>query len=150
MVNLDLFREAARFQRQIDEVFRGLGGRRLFDQTFTPDSECKRSPRINLRGDDENFYLAALLPGMAAEDLEMTVRNNTLTIAGERKSEEGEGASATWYRKECGAGKFLRTVELPADIDPDRVSAEYKDGILRVTLARAEGARPKRIEVKTT
>jgi HSP20 family protein len=146
MANWDLFREFDKVQRQIDEVLRGFGARKFFDQTFMPGPEFQRSPRINLVDSGEKFLASALLPGVAVEDLEMTVQSNTLTLAGERKAEVVEGA--TWHRKERGAGKFLRTIELPVDIDPDKVTAEYRDGILRVTLPKAEAAKPKRIEVK--
>ncbi len=149
MANWDLLREMENLQRQIDEAFKGLGGRRSGDQTFMPGPEFKRSPRINLSGDGENFYVDALIPGVAPEQLEMTVQNNTLTIAGERKTDQDVKSEQTWHRRERGAGSFLRTIELPVDIDPDKVSAEYKNGILRVTMSKAETAKPRRIEVTT-
>jgi HSP20 family protein len=148
MVNWDLFREIDKVQRQIDEAFKGFGVRRLLDQTFMPGPAFLRSPRINLTDDGEKFVVSALLPGVPVENLEMTVQSNTLTLAGERKGQDAEEASATWHRKERGSGKFLRTIELPVDVDPDKVSAEYRNGILKVTLPKAEAAKPKRIEVK--
>ncbi|MEZ4601372.1 MAG: Hsp20/alpha crystallin family protein [Syntrophotaleaceae bacterium] len=146
MANWDLFREFDKVQRQIDEVLRGFGARKFFDQTFMPGPEFQRAPRINLVDVGDTFKVSALLPGVAVDDLEMTVQTNTLTLSGERKEEVVEGA--TWHRKERGGGKFLRTIELPVDIDTDKVTAEYREGILHITLPKAEAAKPRRIEVK--
>ena len=71
----------------------------------------------------------------------------TLTITGARKS-PAELKGAILHRDELGSGKFTRTVDLPCEIDPDRTSAEYRDGVLRITMAKSEHAKPKRIEVK--
>jgi HSP20 family protein len=148
MANWDLFREMDNLRREIDGAFAGFGGRRVFDQAFLPGPGFRRLPRINLTGDSDNLYVAALLPGVAADQLEMTVQENTLTIAGERKIQDQDQAGRTWHRRERGEGKFVRTVELPVDIDPDKVAAEYRDGVLHVTLPKAAAARPRKIEIK--
>jgi HSP20 family protein len=147
MANWDLFKELENLRREIDEAFSGFGGRRVFDQTFLPGPGFKRSPRINLSSDGDNLYVEALLPGVAADELDMTVQQSTLTIAGERKTHDENQAGRTWHRRERGEGRFLRTIELPVDIDPGRVTAKYRDGILHVTLPKAEAARPKKIEI---
>jgi HSP20 family protein len=148
MANWDLFKELENLRREIDEAFTGFGGRRIFDQTFLPGPGFKRSPRINLSGDGDNLYVEALLPGVAVDKLDMTVQQNTLTIAGERKINDEDQAGRTWHRRERGEGKFLRTVELPVEIDPGKVTAEYQDGVLYVKLPKAEAARPKKIEIR--
>jgi HSP20 family protein len=147
MANWDLFKELETLRREIDEAFAGFGGRRIFDQTFMPGPGFRRSPRINLSGDGDNLYVEALLPGVSVEELDMTVQQNTLTIAGERKTQDESQAGRTWHRRERGEGRFLRTVELPVDIDPGRVTARYQDGVLYVTLPKAEAARPRKIEI---
>ncbi len=147
MANWDLFKELENLRKEINEAFAGFGGRRFFDQTFLPGPGFKRSPRINLASDGDNLYVEALLPGVAVDELDMTVQQNTLTIAGERKIQDGNQAGRTWHRRERGEGRFLRTVELPVDIDPGRVTAKYQDGILHVILPKAEAARPKKIEI---
>merc|ERR1711941_113863 len=80
-------------------------------------------PLINLHSDKDNLYVETLLPGVDPSELEMTVQQNTLTISGERhKAETPE--KVVWHRRERGAGKFLRTVELPLDVKTDEVRAE--------------------------
>ncbi len=69
-----------------------------------------------------------------------------LTLSGERKAENG--AQKTWHRQERGTGRFLRTIELPAEVDASRINAECRNGLLRVTLPKAEAAKPKKIEIK--
>jgi HSP20 family protein len=78
----------------------------------------------------------------------MNLLGNTVTLSGERLPVESEGSnSRTWHRRERGTGKFLRTIELPVEIDPDQVKAEYKNGLLRVSLPKAETAKPKKISI---
>lgn len=148
MANWDLFREMENLRREFDQAFRGGGFDRLLDPAFMPGLGVRRYPRINLREDQENLYVDALLPGVDPKALEMTVLRGTLTLSGERKEIEGEQKASTWHRRERGTGKFLRTVELPVEVDIDRVQAGYKNGLLTVTLPKAEAAKPKKIAVK--
>lgn len=144
MTGFDLFREMELFTREMDDVFRGLGFGRLETSAAPP---LGRYPRIKLREDKENFYVQALLPGIDPKDLEMTVLKGTLTLSGERRGPGAEGA--TWHRRERSMGKFLRAIDIPAEIDIDSVKADFRDGLLTVTLPKAESERPKRIEVTT-
>lgn len=103
-------------------------------------------PPVNLWEDDNNVYAEVELPGMKEDQLEIFVtEGNVLTIQGERQPAEARGV---WHRRERGFGKFSRTVELPVPVDADRVEARFEAGVLRVTLPKAEAARPKRIPVK--
>jgi HSP20 family protein len=83
---------------------------------------------------------------MEPKDLELNVMQGTLTLSGERK--ESGNDNRTWHRRERGAGKFMRTIELPAALNTERVDAEYRNGVLTVTLPKAEAAKPKKIAVK--
>lgn len=143
MTGLDLFREMEHFTREMDDLFRGLGFGRL-ESSSAP--ALGRYPRIKLREDKDNFYVQALLPGIDPKELEMTVLKGTLTLSGERRSPVAEGA--TWHRRERNMGKFLRAIDIPAEIDIDKVKADFRNGLLTVTLPKAESERPKRIEVK--
>jgi HSP20 family protein len=134
-------------QRDMDEVLRGFGVGRLFSPVFEPALGLRSWPRINLREDGEHLYVEALLPGVAPERIDMNVLGNTLTLAGERLAADSGGNGRTWHRRERGTGKFLRTIELPVEIDPARVKAEYKNGLLCVTLPKAEAAKPKKISI---
>lgn len=145
MTNWNLFREMDNLRREMDELFRGIGSSDL-ETAFLPGVGTHRFPRINLSEDQENYYLEALLPGLNEKDLDLSVTGNTLTLSGER-TEPQENEGRTWHRRERGSGKFLRTIELPSDINGKEVSAEYKNGVLTVTMAKAESAKPKKISI---
>lgn len=148
MLNRDLFREMEIVRREIDDVFRGLTGRKGFDSLFMPGVGQRGYPLINLNDDKDNLYVEALLPGIDPAELEMTVQQNTLTISGKRHLQEELPEKVVWHRRERGLGKFMRTVELPLDVKTDEVRAEYKDGVLRVTLPKADAAKPTRIAIE--
>ncbi len=147
MANWDLFREMDHLRREIDHAFKGFGGNRLFEPAFLPGLGARAFPRINLTQDADNYYVEALVPGIEAKDLEMTLQKGTLTLSGERKDSPASEQAKVWHRRERGVGSFLRTVELPGEIDGEKVAAEYRDGILRVTLPKKEEAKPKKIAV---
>jgi HSP20 family protein len=147
MRNWDLLREMSRMQRDMDVMFRGLGTGRLLGDA---GHALRDWPRINLREDADHLYVEALLPGIESEKLDMNVLGNTLTLAGERTGVEAEKNGRTWHRRERGTGKFLRTIELPVNINPEQVKAEYRNGLLLVTLPKVEEARPKRISIKAS
>ncbi|MCS7469989.1 Hsp20/alpha crystallin family protein [Stieleria sp. ICT_E10.1] len=105
-------------------------------------------PALNVWEDDDNLFAEAELPGFCLDDLEIYVTGNQLTLKGERKPPEHGGG--TWHRQERGYGKFSRTVELPGDIDSENVSAEFKNGVLNITLPKSEAVKPRRIEVKAS
>ena len=145
MSNWNLFREMDTLRKEMDDLFRGVGGQ-TFETAFLPGVGTQRFPRINLSEDEENVYLEALLPGVDEKAIDLTVAGNTLTLSGERGEEKVEDGRA-WHRCERGSGKFMRTIELPSDINGKKVAAEYKNGILTVTMAKAESAKPKKISI---
>ena len=104
------------------------------------------SPALDLYQNKDNVVGVVELPGMKKEDIEISLRDGTLTISGERKSQTSNGEKAE--RTERYIGRFRRSVTLPTRVDADKISASYRDGILTVTLPKAEEAKPKQIEVK--
>lgn len=147
MATWDVFKELDNLRREIDEAFRGAGFGRPFGPTFLSPVTSRRFPLVNFSEDEGHIYVEALVPGVDPKDVDLSVLRNTVTISGERKpfvQEEGQIV----HRSELGSGKFSRTLELPADIDPGKITAQCKDGILRITLAKAEHAKPKKIEIK--
>jgi len=124
---------------------------RLFE---APLAELARSsqllsgwtPALDVSEDKDNFYVKAELPGMKREEIELTLHDGSLSISGERKS-ESKHEEAEIYRAERFFGRFQRTVTLPTPVASDKVKAQYKDGILTVTLPKTEEAKPKHIEV---
>lgn len=104
------------------------------------------APAIDLYEERDAFVVKTELPGLKKEDIEISLHDGALTISGERKVEEKRGG--THYRSERFYGRFQRTLTLPKPVDPNNVKATYKDGILTVTLPKAEEAKPRQIEVK--
>lgn len=102
---------------------------------------------VNVWIGKSDVLVTAELPGMDAKEIEITALGNTLTISGireETKLKEGE----VLHRRERAHGKFMRTIELPVEVEPDKVEATYLKGVLNVTLEREEAAKPRQIQVK--
>lgn len=147
MATWDVFKELDNLRREIDEAFRGAGYNRPFGPTFLSPVTTRRFPLVNFSEDEGHVYIEALVPGVDPKDVDLSVLRNTVTISGERKPFVGKEGQII-HRSELGSGKFSRTLELPVDIDPEKISAQCKDGIMQITLAKAEHAKPKKIEIK--
>lgn len=106
------------------------------------------TPALDLYQNNDNVVAVVELPGMRKEDIEISLQDGMLAIAGERKAESGQENGAT--RTERSTGKFRRTITLPTRVDANKVTATYKDGILTVTLPKAEEAKPKQIQVNVS
>ncbi len=103
-------------------------------------------PAVNVTSNEDAFFLRAELPGIAVEDLDLTVDQNTVTIKGERKSDvDAEGVS--FHRRERSTGSFARSITLPSDIDAEGVDASYRNGLLTVTVPKAPETKPRQITV---
>ncbi|HID22904.1 MAG TPA: Hsp20/alpha crystallin family protein [Planctomycetaceae bacterium] len=105
------------------------------------------TPRLNLSETDKAYEVTVDLPGMKPEDFQVELKHGDLWITGERKGETEEKGK-TWHRVERYYGQFRRVIALGDDVDPEHVEAEYKDGVLRITVPKAESAQTKRIEIK--
>jgi len=106
-------------------------------------------PAVNTREADDAYYIEVDLPGVKKEDISIDVKDNILTISGERKVEE-ERKEDEFYRVESFYGKFERSFTLPEDVDADKIEAEAKDGVLTVKIPKAQSVEkaPKKIEIK--
>lgn len=136
----DLFAELNRMQALFDQVFPTPGGS-IRSQAGTG------FPVLNVGTTPNSVEVQALAPGLDPQKLEITVDRGLLVIAGERASELPQGERASIYANERFAGKFRRVVSLPEDADPARVQAGYRDGVLRISVAKRESSLPRRIEV---
>lgn len=105
-------------------------------------------PPVNIWSNEDEVIVQAELPGYNADDIDVAVVQNTLTLRGERRSEEPSDGG-TYHRQERRTGRFVRTVELPFEVNNSAVEADYQAGILAVRLPRAEEHKPKKITVKT-
>jgi len=104
-------------------------------------------PAIDVCEDKDSICVRAEVPGMKKEDLDISLHDGVLTIAGERQAPEKEDGTEV-YRSERFVGRFQRTVALSAPVDADKIKAAYADGILTVRFPKAEAAKPKQIQVK--
>jgi HSP20 family protein len=103
------------------------------------------SPALDLYQNADNVVAVVEVPGMCKEDIDISLHDGMLTIAGERQTSSSEGENAE--RTERFTGKFRRSITLPTRVDAGKVTASYKDGILTITLPKAEEAKPKKVEV---
>lgn len=146
MATWDVFKELDNLRREMDEAFRGVGVNRPLGPSFLSPATTRRFPLVNFSEDEGNVYIEALVPGVDPKDIDLSVLRNTVTLSGERKPfAEVKGVV---HRTELGSGRFSRTLELPVEIDQNRVTAQCSNGMMLVTLAKAEHAKPKKIDIK--
>jgi HSP20 family protein len=126
---------------------------RLFSDFFEPAPRSRlhgawgnESPALNVWEDEANYYAEAELPGYKLDELEIFVVKNELTLKGERKAVE-EAKDATFHRRERTEGVFSRILRLPTDVDAEKVHAKLKDGVLTITLPKAEATKPRKISI---
>ncbi len=137
------FRQLSDLREEIDRLFESPWGNL---GTSTQPFRSGWMPAVDLFEDKDNFLVKAELPGMKKEEIEISLHEGVLTISGERKEEKKEGNSDT-YRSERFFGRFHRTISLPTAVNGEKVGANYKDGILTVTLPKSEESKPKQIPV---
>jgi HSP20 family protein len=124
-------------RREMLRVFDSMTGAELTSGVFPP---------MNVSQDNDNFYVRAELPGIKAADLTVTALRNRVSIAGKREIPE-ESDKVSYHRKERAQGEFSRTVTLPGEVAADEVEARYTDGVLQLTLPKAEETKPRQIAV---
>jgi HSP20 family protein len=138
----DIFSELNRLQGVLDQMFRPA------ERSSIRSLAGAGFPVINVGTTPDTIEIMALAPGLDPSALQLTVDRGLLIVAGERKSALPEaGDACSVYAQERFAGNFRRVVSLPEDADPDKIQASYQDGILRVTVAKRESSKPRRIEV---
>ena len=129
-------------------------GLRLFEDTLNrffaePASARPWTPSVDVLESPDAVVLKADLPGISQNDIDIRIEDGTLTLKGERKLEErknGEG----YHRIERGYGSFVRCFSLPDSVDPEQVKAEYKNGVLAVSLPKKEAAKPRTVKVSVS
>ena len=137
IIRWDPFREMTSLQSQVN---------RLADSLWSGRQESW-VPAVDVFDTDDAVVLKAELPGMKVDDIQIEVDDNVLTIKGERSFEE-KVDEERYYRVERRYGSFQRSLALPQGVKPDDIQATYEDGVLEVTVPKAEAEKPKRIEVK--
>lgn len=148
----DIEQEFDDMRRDFDRVFGGFDradawGLPFSRFSFLPGRAARRYPLINLSEDEQAVRAQALAPGLDPKKINVSVVRNKLSITGEKESPPEEAKGEQYHRNERSAGPFTRTVTLPVEIASDKVQAEYRNGILNITMPKAEQARPRQIEV---
>jgi HSP20 family protein len=144
IIKYDPFREMRSLQDEVN---------RLFTSSFSRgngESDLMRgawSPQVDIFENKNEIVLEAELAGMKPEDVEISIENNVLTIHGERKFEKND-ESDNFHRVERSYGSFTRSFTLPPTVRSENANAEFENGVLRLTLAKREEAKPRRIEIK--
>jgi HSP20 family protein len=111
------------------------------------ESVVTYAPRVDVTENKENFVVRAELPGMKKEDVKLSLENNVLTLSGEKRYEEKRDEE-NYHLRESRYGKFERSFRLTDNIDRSKIAAEYKDGILSITLPKTKEALPKEIAIQ--
>lgn len=132
-------------QREIDRLFDNFFPARSGEDNGS-GSEAVWAPRVDLAEDEENYLIHVDLPGMRREDLKINYQDNQLTISGERRDEQ-EQDTGDYVRVERSFGHFYRSFTLPKSIDAEDISAEYDNGVLHITVPKAEANKPRQIEI---
>ncbi len=138
-------------RKEMDSLFNDWAGG--FKVAGLP-AEARFQPSIDVSETDKEIRIVADLPGVSEKDVEVTLSGDVLTIKGEKKSEKDEKKEEkghTWHRVERSFGSFQRSMRMPADIDPAKVQAAFKDGVLTVTLPKPAELQKqtKKIEIKS-
>ena len=144
------FPEMDALQRTLEHAFEDSGfpfRRRPGRVSFLPGLRTRAYPLLNVSEDPDAFYVEGLAPGVDPESINVTVAHNQLTLSGQKKGPDDETKPEAYHRNERAAGKFVRTVNLSTEVDNEGIKADYEDGLLRITLPKAEIAKAKRISV---
>jgi HSP20 family protein len=146
MAKWDPFDELDSFQRRLANAF-GVGVRDSGEKDWL--SKGQWTPLVDVAEDSNEYAITVELPGVEKEDVKVTVENGTLLIKGERKF-ESEEKGKQYHRIERAYGSFVRSFALPENAEPDKVGANFKNGMLKITLPKGEAARPREIQVKVS
>lgn len=137
-------KHAKELRREVDSVYD-----RFFEPDFLPSTlfgKGKWGPKLDISEGRKDIIVKAEIPGIEAKDLDISIDGRRLNIRGEKKQEQTE-EEETYYRVERSYGYFNRTIELPSEVDPNKVDASYKKGILKIKLRKTKSSETKRIKV---
>jgi HSP20 family protein len=141
--------------KELEALRHGLGSLLNRSPTQWPEGQeepmavAEWSPLVDISEDDKEYLIKAELPEVKKEDVKVTAENGTLTIMGERRYEK-EDKNKKYHRVERAYGSFGRSFSFPDDASPGKVSAEFKDGVLTVHLAKDEKAKPQQIQINVS
>ena len=135
-----ILQEMDQLQREMNRLFNAANQGRVLNSP--------NYPAVNIWANEEGQIVSAEMPGVHAEDIDIDVTGDALSISGERRPDE-VAREARYHRRERSYGSFSRTVQLPFMVDTNKVEASFKNGVLLITLPRAEADKPRKITVKS-
>ncbi len=144
LVRWNPWREMSTLQNHINSLFN-----EPFFRSDRGDDELRLGawhPVVDMFENDDKILIKAELPGVDKKDISVDVKDRVLTLSGERNYDH-EVKEENYYRRERAYGKFKRAFNLPAEVDPDKIKADFKDGVLKIELPKPEAQKPKRITV---
>jgi HSP20 family protein len=144
----DPFRELDELQGRLSTMF-GRAPVRKEGERQEALSVAEWAPLVDITEDPKEYLIKAEIPGVKKEEIKIGVQNDVLVISGERKYEKEE-KDKKYHRIERAYGSFSRSFTIPEDADPEKVSAEFKEGVLQVRLPKSDRAKPKSIAVKVS
>lgn len=136
--------------------YQPVSGSSLLDDLFTPwlqtsrMSNLLRAPDAEVVETENDLRVLMDAPGMTADDIDISLENNILTVSGERRAawSEMDERTATWHLSERRYGKFSRSFVLPRDVEQDRIEARFENGVLGITIPKSEKSRRRRIQIR--
>ena len=149
IVRWEPFRELLTAQDRFNQLFNQAFGQALGSEGQEDLSNRMWAPAVDIYESEQNLVVKTELPGIDPKDVEVRIENQTLFIRGERKFER-DVKEQSYHRVERSYGSFARSFTLPNTVNPEHVKAEYKDGVLTLTLAKREEAKPKTIKIQVT
>jgi len=147
LVKWDPFRELEDVTNRLNRIFGQPLARSESGQNMLAVADW--APSVDISETDSAYLIKGEIPGVKKEDVKVTIQDGMLTIQGERRQEKEEKGKK-FHRIECSYGSFARSFRVPSDADENSVKAEFKDGMLNVTLAKSEKAKPKSVNVSVS
>lgn len=141
-----VWNELEKMRSEMDRYLGQQGARRPRRLAFLPGTAARGYPLLNVSEETDGYRVVALAPGVDPASFEVTVKNNLLTVAGEKPPTEAI-STEEYHRSERAVGRFVRSLELPSPVDPDTVKATYANGLLTIRLEKHEAAKPRQIPV---
>lgn len=145
---LDPWRDFGSLQERINRMFDDTM-RALYPQEGEEFGRGAWMPAVDIRETEDGYIVKADLPGLKKEDIQIDLKDSTLTLKGEKKFEE-KVSKDNYIRTERAYGTFVRSFTLPHNVDAEKIKASYKDGVLELTLPKKEEAKPKQIKVEVS
>lgn len=136
------FQDIENLHREMNRLFDFFPSLGSQEESFV----AKWAPAVDIADTKDNLIIKADLPGLKKEDIDVSIQDNRLIIRGEKKKEE-QVKEQDYLRTERFYGSFQRAIVLPSEVDPSKINASFKDGVLELTLAKKEEAKPKQIKV---